>query len=59
MVPHYMGGVPDYPVNELESIQRRSLDIIGLPRDFLRKKENNMLLYSACSRIPTITHVIY
>jgi hypothetical protein len=36
-----MGGVPDYPVNELESIQRRSLDIIGLPRDFLRKKENN------------------
>ena len=40
-MPHYMGGVPDYPVNELESIQRRSLDIIGLPRDFLRKKENN------------------
>ena len=29
------GGLPDYLANELENIQRRSLDIIGLPRDSL------------------------
>lgn len=29
------GGLPDNLAKELENIQRRSLDMIGLPRDFL------------------------
>ena len=29
------GGLPAYLAAELENIQSRSLDIIGLPRDFL------------------------
>ena len=33
------GEIPDYLVNELESIQRRSLDTSGLPRDFLPSLE--------------------
>ena len=43
------GGLPDYLAAELENIQSRSLDTIGLPRDFLpslEEKENN-----DCSRI--------
>ena len=41
------GGLPDYLAAELENIQSRSLDIIGLARDFLPSLEERRKIMTA------------
>ncbi len=55
------GGLPDHLANELENVQKRSLDIIFLPRDSLPSleegKQSLLGNYSGFWKIVTI-HVI-